>query len=346
MTSSTGHPAAGSSYNLVLQIAPGSGIISRKPDAVLFIPRAGDGMEKLLTAFVTAADGHEFDAVADAVIDNDFAVPHFACVQAGQEITLRVFGNIELRTDQRSVPSLIGDHSSTWIDHRIHGHPDAAEIAVSDSQLDEVTDLVLGTVHAGGFNLLVTSTGDQAGPGRTSMATDGLATGNDVPNPQPGDPDFLRYVLEAFVGDGLADAPPPQAQDRLPAELIDEGPSDHLLVGQHSKSRRKALQFDDGTIVPLLTDIVIGRNPDRVAELGHAHPLVVTGDRVSRAHLIVRCRGGEVIVEDCGSRNGSVLVPSADRPPMGLVAAEPIALTPGAAVYFGAKSFTVIELDD
>ncbi len=334
MTSPTGQ-AAGSSYNLVLQIAPGSGIISRKPEAVLFIPHIGDGMEKQLTAFITASDGHEFDAVADAVIDNDFAVPHFACVQAGREITLRVFGDVELRTDQRSVPSLIGDRSSTWIDHGIHG------------RLDELTDLVLGTVHAGGFNLLVTSTGDQPARSESSGTTpDGFATGTPAPTPQPGDPDFLRYVLEAFEGEGLAAAPPPQAQDRVPTELGD----DPLIAsprtdGQRATPQRKALLFDDGSIVPLLHDIVIGRNPDRVAESGNAHPLVVTGDRVSRAHLIVPQRGGEVIVEDCGSRNGSVLVPSEGRPPIGLVAAAPIAVRPGAAVYFGAKSFTVIDLE-
>ncbi len=351
MSSPTGHAAAGSSYNLVLQIAPGSGIISRKPSAVLFIPHTGDGMEKLLTAFITAPDGHEFDAVADAVIDNDFAVPHFACVHAGQEITLRVFGAVELRTDQRSVPSLVGDRSGTWIDHRIHGRPDAAEIAVSDSQLDEVTDLVLGTVHAGGFNLLVTSAGDRHPDAESSSSrSPGLSESAPSATPKPTDPDFLRFVLEAFDGHGLAAAPPPLPQDRLPSD-----PADDVVTkagdtgsgpGAPSTGITKALQFDDGIIVPLVADIVIGRNPDRVAELGNAHPVVVTGDRVSRAHLIVRCRGGEVIVEDCGSRNGSVLVPSEGRPPIGLVAAAPVAVSAGATVYFGSKAFTVIELDD
>lgn len=350
-------------YHLVLQIASGSGIISRKPQAVLYLPRKTEGTEKLLTAFVTAPDGAELEAIADAIVENDFAVPPFACVQIGRDITLRAFGDVEIRTDQRSVLSLRGDHSSTWVDHRIHGRPDAAEIGVTDSELDEVTDLVLGTVHAGGFNLLVTSTGSQVAldaPASVPASPIERVDLRPPAPPSPTDPAFLKYVLEAFETDeALRREPDPvpepltvdarvcsaghlnepsRATCALCDEDLDGTPRGLTPVGRPGK---RMLVFDDGERLELDGDLVIGRNPDRIAASANATPYVVNGDRVSRAHLILRVRGWNLLVEDCGSRNGSVLVPSEGRPPIALTAGSPVALESGASVYFGAKSFTV-----
>ncbi len=332
-------------YHLLLQIAPGDGIISRKATALLFIPQPVVGVEKLVRSFVAAPDGDELEAIADAIVDNDFAVPAFACVQVLEKITLRVFGALEIRTDQRSVRSLSGLGSATWIDHRMHGHPDAVQIAVTDTLLDEITDVALGTVHAGGFNLLVTSRGDQPSPDEPTLAVrePGEPTveppmqRHDNP-PRPDDPEFLKYILGAFdLGDLTLGHDPTFGDDQDPTFGDDHGPSsDHVVHA--STSSVCVVVLDDGERFELVDDIVIGRNPHQFAASIQATPVVVNGDRVSRAHLLLRRRDGHISVEDCGSRNGSVLVPGESQPPTGLAPSSPQIVGPGATVYFGNRS--------
>jgi hypothetical protein len=104
------------------------------------------------------------------------------------------------------------------------------------------------------------------------------------------------------------------------------------------------LELDDGTIVELDHELLVGRNPDRDdrPERAGLRRVKVLGDKVSRSHLELRYQGWDVLVSDCGSTNGTFVVPH----PGGQVAAlEPgraQLLESGATVYFGSRSFTVI----
>ncbi len=548
------------SYEFTLQSAPGTGLLTRKAISLLYVPDPGDGVEQLLTAFVHADDGTEFEALAEALMLNDFTLPPFACVVASERISLRVFGNVELRTDQRSVPMISGAGSTTWVDHLVHGSPDAAQIAVSDENLDVRTDIVLGTVHAGGFNLLLTSLAMALLPTDSDSATDedseldqgpdngvnngvneaaddlvdaeaeaieeldaeaierlvaaaaAPATSADRPSPvwgpgsrvsiselersaAAGQSELIDYVLGALgstdrrtrpfdiqPSPGSIDAgspdrtehavhpdseppiergirvpkraasikiaadddttlepddntatateqsapePEPDSADEMPrrpplnrrptpaepvrtVEIIDDDNNDDVpesevaekpfdskraikpkMAGRRHEDGRPMVRsrlctdghpndplritcdvcsiflepgedavslipqpspgrlvFDDGSILPLIEDIVIGRSPKRFADSGGFSPHATTGDRVSRAHLSLRLDHWDVLIEDCGSRNGSVVVDAEAGQPVGLVPGTPLLIEPGATVYFGSRSFVFERHDE
>ena len=71
------------------------------------------------------------------------------------------------------------------------------------------------------------------------------------------------------------------------------------------------LELDDGTIVELDHELLIGRNPDRDThpERAGLRRVKVIGDKVSRSHLEIRYQGWDVLVADCGSTNGTFVVP-------------------------------------
>ena len=66
-----------------------------------------------------------------------------------------------------------------------------------------------------------------------------------------------------------------------------------------------------------------------------------SGDKVSRSHLEVRFQGWEVLVADCGSTNGTFVVPHPGGQVVALEPGRPQMVEPGATVYFGSRSFTV-----
>jgi FHA domain len=104
------------------------------------------------------------------------------------------------------------------------------------------------------------------------------------------------------------------------------------------------LELDDGTIVELDHELLIGRNPDRDTnpERTGLRRVKVMGDKVSRSHLEIRYQGWDVLVADCGSTNGTFVVPHPGGQVTVLEAGRAQLLEPGATVYFGSRSLTVI----
>ena len=104
------------------------------------------------------------------------------------------------------------------------------------------------------------------------------------------------------------------------------------------------LELDDGTIVELDHELLIGRNPDRDEhpERAGLRPIKIVGEKVSRSHLEVRYQGWDVLVADCGSTNGTFVVPHPGGQVSGLEPGRAQLLEPGATVYFGSRSFTVV----
>jgi hypothetical protein len=104
------------------------------------------------------------------------------------------------------------------------------------------------------------------------------------------------------------------------------------------------LELDDGTIVELDHELLIGRNPDRDTHQERAglRRVKVIGDKVSRSHLEIRYQGWDVLVADCGSTNGTFVVPHPGGQVTALEAGRAQLLEPGATVYFGSRSFTFV----
>jgi FHA domain len=104
------------------------------------------------------------------------------------------------------------------------------------------------------------------------------------------------------------------------------------------------LEFDDGTMVELDHELLVGRNPDGDdhPERAGLRPVKVVGDKVSRSHLEIRYQGWDVLVADCGSTNGTFVVPHPGGQVSALEAGRAQLLEPGATVYVGSRSFTVV----
>lgn len=103
------------------------------------------------------------------------------------------------------------------------------------------------------------------------------------------------------------------------------------------------LVLDDGSMVELDGDYVIGREPtlDESVAAGHARPLRLLDETgiVSRAHVRVHLDGWRVLVVDLDSANGTrVRVPGqqAEQP---LLPHVPLALVPGSLVDLGTRGF-------
>jgi hypothetical protein len=99
------------------------------------------------------------------------------------------------------------------------------------------------------------------------------------------------------------------------------------------------LLLDDGMTLRLDTDYLLGRDPERAAEVasGTARPAKVTSPdgSVSRRHLRVALDGWDVNLVDLGSVNGTQIQPPGDPNFYDIPPNEPVAIAPGTTVRIG-----------
>jgi FHA domain len=137
--------------NAALRLAPGSGHVARRGDALLYLPEQD---ERLLEAFVTSVDGGELQAVASATVAAGFDVAPFVGVAWSPAVRVMAFGDVAVETDQPSLPMLSGAASRTWVEHSFTVTSDArVEVGAADATADAATDLTSGVALAGGFRL-------------------------------------------------------------------------------------------------------------------------------------------------------------------------------------------------
>ncbi|GAA3468943.1 FHA domain-containing protein [Nonomuraea roseola] len=100
-----------------------------------------------------------------------------------------------------------------------------------------------------------------------------------------------------------------------------------------------ALLLDDGTSLPLDSDYLLGRDPERAPEVagGNARPAKVTSPdgSVSRRHLRVALEGWDVNLVDLGSVNGTQIQPPGDPNFYDIPPNEPVTIAPGTTVRIG-----------
>ena len=139
--------------------------------------------------------------------------------------------------------------------------------------------------------------------------------------------------------------PPTAATCAVCGDFLAPGTGAVVHVPRPSLGR---LQLDDGELVELDQELLIGRNPDRDDEPSRARlrRVKALGDKVSRSHLEVRFQGWDVLVDDCGSTNGTFVVAHPGGQVMPLEPGRAQMVEPGAVVYFGSRSFTVLGRHD
>lgn len=99
------------------------------------------------------------------------------------------------------------------------------------------------------------------------------------------------------------------------------------------------LLLDDGVALTLDGDYVLGRDPERAAEVqsGEARPVRVTSPdgSVSRRHLRVALNNWDVNLIDLGSVNGTQIQPPGDPNFYDIPPSEPVPILPGTTVRVG-----------
>jgi pSer/pThr/pTyr-binding forkhead associated (FHA) protein len=98
------------------------------------------------------------------------------------------------------------------------------------------------------------------------------------------------------------------------------------------------LVLDTGQEIPVEDAVVLGRNPKSPADV-EARPVVVSDEQLSRTHLLVRPRGAEVELTDCGSSNGTTVTHQGveRRVPAG----QPTLAGPGDTIQIGQRTATI-----
>ncbi len=343
-----------------LSVATGHGLLARRETALLFTPKR-EGAAVLIEPFLRS--DAPVGAMEDLLIERGSAIGGFALVDWGLgTVQVMVFGEVELTTDQASLPLLSGSASSAWLEHRLHRSITDAVIMVNTAA-DPDTSLELGVVPAGGFCL--------------TWATDGVMVGKDWDDTaQPSRPDALSNVPTLPTSTELdgsdpdsGSSPSPEARSAardaaqlsvLGAELNadratrpNEAPlrGDPLapdlpeqLSGEDTFAEDPdvfSLRFNDGQTVNVGQELVIGRSSD--ADHGPGF-VALSGAKVSRRHLAVRRRGWELYLEDLGSQNGTIVVHDEQAEPVTLAASDgEVRLDPGAVVVVGMHSFVVLS---
>jgi hypothetical protein len=102
------------------------------------------------------------------------------------------------------------------------------------------------------------------------------------------------------------------------------------------------LVFDDGSVVPLNHDYVLGREPEGASQVadGSATPLQIDDPdlKVSRVHARIQLKDWDVRVVDMGSANGTFVLKKGQDEWTRLVPEEPVTITPGTRVSLGTRT--------
>ncbi|WP_208630710.1 FHA domain-containing protein, partial [Amycolatopsis kentuckyensis] len=99
------------------------------------------------------------------------------------------------------------------------------------------------------------------------------------------------------------------------------------------------LVLDDGTAVPLLRDVVLGRMPefDEAVAAGNADAVTLADPLVSRRHAWIALRDWQVVVTDLHSANGTFVLPRGSATWTRLEPGVDTVLEPGSTVAAGMR---------
>jgi len=372
-----------------LAIAGGQGRLIRASWACAFLPDVSStdpGIIEAIRAALTRPD--PLGALGDLVLGSGSPVPAFAMIAwappehdgAQPTVTLMARGDITIRTNLTSSPTLTGTGVRTWVEHRNSTPVGRLEIAAGEAATAD-TDLGDGIVAASGFELVLdpaTLEGRTPGP-------EGDATPPAGSPASPESADRLQALKAAAAsteaapdGDSHRDDPDPEttldpaAGDTLEADAgrrrlasARPCPDGHLNAPHLAECRRcgRSIATEAGTItveqpvlglvglpdgrrIPLDGAFAIGRNPTPEGTRRDTAVTPVALDAptsVSRTHVLLEASGWSITVTDCGSRSGTALIASGDDDPIELLAWTPHEVTGGDVIYLGGPTMISIS---
>lgn len=284
-------------------LAAGSDLVARRPTVALFAP-AGSSVA-LLRPFLDAPDDSAaIEAVrAGATAASSTDVSASANVSASFVLVgwapprVIVCGDLEVRLEavSGSGSGIVSGRGSTVWVAHDLTVGNRLRVSVNGDHADPATELSGGSVRAAGF--MVTLSGAQQGSG--SIAAPVTA------------PTSRTEPAPASI-DAMAPGP-----SEAPAPIIELGTS--------------------GLRLTLDQPVLIGRGPDSDAIPGGSElvPVALDDAKISRNHLIVAWAAGALLVTDCDSTNGTIVVEEPGARPVALAPNEPVRLSEDAVVYLG-----------
>ena len=159
----------------ILHLVAGDGVVARRSTELLFVPT---GSTSLLDVFREAEPGDGLDAVTEFCEAQDFEADEFVALDWSSGLKVAAFGDVELTSNQKSLPRLSGAGAGTWVERSLRKIDGPIEIGVSIAERIETTDLVEGRAQAGGFVLILdelpepTPTPQQQSPFRVAESLD------------------------------------------------------------------------------------------------------------------------------------------------------------------------------
>jgi len=300
-----------------LRISPGGGLVSRSDRCVLFLSDADHpGADGLLAAVAGTTSGRALVlAVGRLLLNGDDGWPSFGLVTEGEDgVALMVNGSLvaTVTSGSGAVSGLSSQAHAGWADLVLSEPFASISIGAAATQPDAGrSDLREGTVSAGGMVLVPPA--EAAAP----VMVKGVSCSRGHFNP-PG----AKYC--SSCGTSMV---------HLTLKLID-GPRPPLGI----------LVLSDGSVVPVDSDLVIGREPDTHQDVveGRARAVVVDDPQlgVSRCHAAVRLQDWDVHVVDLGSQNGTAVAAHDATQATAVSPGEVRKIESGARVVLGTYTLT------
>ncbi len=313
-----------------IRYSPGGGVLAVANNVVAFVAPNGRAGEEFCELALASAP----EAVLDALTPADLpAGAHVALIQVRDD-GLALFtepGRPPVRARLTRNPGSSvrfaiapGEHDPYWI---AAGVAAASGFELPGYALSIETDGMGPEPHverspSPGVRPTRGGAEQDRSPGVVSKPAPSLPT----PSPEPASPPPPPAEMPPPPGSSAA----PMWPSAEPAEHVDERP-------------RIVVVFDDGHAVHLSRTLAIGRAPEGsdLVPAG-AVPMVVSGDQVSRCHLLVRPVDGGAEIIDTNSLNGC-FIDDHDRPGAGpqIVVGVPVRIESGQRVRFGDRSLTI-----
>jgi hypothetical protein len=364
----------------LVPVAGDSGWLCRLPSAVVWVPGSGDDAIELITTCAGADNAAQLlGRVASHLADPDGASwPPFAILAAkGRDLVAVVHGPVEVQVDHEAGASKLygGDEIGSWL-NRLVKAPSGASCGEARGHLDPIADLREGVVRAGGFALVGSGAGVDAGllPAGGARAVAGTASdvmvagdhgassgpassgpaGSGISGPGQGaarQEATVGYV-PAFDEPGEAAESPTVAEQPVVSgtdATIVEADAGLFTIGEPAPAARQPsrlgrLTWDNGEVNDLSGPVLLGRDvaSDESVLAGRLTAIVPGGqnDSMSRVHAEITRRGDEIVVIDRGSTNGTFVWDEPAKAWQRLAGGQAQAITPGTVLAFGERTAT------
>jgi FHA domain len=337
----------------VVRPLPGPGVVVRAGELLMVCADGPTGVNDLLTlvADVAAAGGDGADLVrrAAALIAMDESGRLPACAISGPvadgRVAVLVHGDATAGVMGGEGPLVLSGADSIGSANRLVAGP-ITEVRLQVpgvGSADGRMRLESGVVPGAG--LILEAGGRAPAPaGKVAaqpepIAAPAAASSEEVVGPAPA-PEQTSIVDSADLAVPTWEPEPPVAP---PTPEVHDAPGAPVPVpASDAPASVGVLALDDGSTFRLDVDYVIGREPQHDPDVvaGAARPLKIEDAEgvVSRKHLRVAVRDGDVRLIDLGSSNGTFVQLPDDPQQLRLLAGQPATIPPGTLVMIGRRS--------